>query len=59
MLRFLRVVLLPAAAGEGQLLGRTRTDHMVVFDGGESLAGQYVDVEIVDATALTLMGRRA
>ena len=49
----------PAPAGQGQLLGRTRTDHIVVFDGVESLAGQYVDVEIIDATALTLMGRRA
>ena len=41
-----------------QLTGRTRTDHIVVFDGPESLAGKYVDVEITDATALTLIGRQ-
>ena len=41
-----------------QLTGRTRTDHIVVFDGPENLAGKYVDVEITDATALTLIGRQ-
>ncbi len=41
---------------QNQLLGRTRTDHIVVFDGPENLAGQYVDVKISDATALTLFG---
>ncbi len=39
-----------------QLVGRTRTDHIVVFDGAESLAGQYVNAKIIDATALTLFG---
>ncbi len=42
--------------GKIQMLGRTRGDHIVVFDGNESLAGQYVNVEITDATALTLFG---
>ncbi len=39
-----------------QLVGRTRTDHIVVFDGAENLAGQYLNVKIIDATALTLFG---
>ena len=50
----------PGAAkspGATQLLGRTRTDHIVVFDGPAELAGRYVNVEIADASALTLFGR--
>ncbi len=39
-----------------QLVGRTRGDHIVVFDGPETLAGQYVRVRISDATSLTLFG---
>ncbi len=46
----------PAPPGQTQMLGRTRGDHIVVFDGEPGLAGQYVDVEIADASALTLMG---
>ncbi len=41
-----------------QLVGRTTGDHIVVFDGPADLAGQYVNVELLDATALTLFGRR-
>ena len=51
-----------ASAGSsavGQLVGRTRGDHIVVFDGRAELAGQYVQVEILSATPLTLMGRLA
>ena len=44
-------------AGWTQLVGRTRSDHIVVFDAPEALAGQYVDVTITDATSLTLFGR--
>ena len=44
----------PAPPGQKQLVGRTRGDHIVVFDGPESLAGQYVDVRITGATSLTL-----
>jgi tRNA-2-methylthio-N6-dimethylallyladenosine synthase len=39
-----------------QLMGRTRGDHIVVFDGPPSLANQYLDVRIVGASALTLFG---
>lgn len=47
------------APGEAQLVGRTRGDHVVVFDGAKTLADRYVDVEIIDANSLTLFGRRA
>ena len=41
-----------------QLVGRTRQNHIVVFDGPKKLADQYVDVEITDSSSLTLFGRR-
>lgn len=44
---------------EGQLAGRTATDHAVVFDGAPDLIGRFVSVEIDDATSLTLFGRVA
>ncbi len=39
-----------------QLAGRSRGDHIVVFNGPESLIGEYVDIEIINASALTLFG---
>jgi tRNA-2-methylthio-N6-dimethylallyladenosine synthase len=39
------------------LTGRTRTDHIVVFDGHERLIGQLLQVAIEEATAFTLFGR--
>ena len=39
-----------------QLVGRTRGDHIVVFDGPADLAGRYVDVSVTGATPLTLFG---
>ncbi|MCI0458457.1 MAG: tRNA (N6-isopentenyl adenosine(37)-C2)-methylthiotransferase MiaB [Gemmataceae bacterium] len=42
--------------GLPQLTGRTRTDHIVVFEGSERLAGQTVQVLIEEATAFTLFG---
>jgi tRNA-2-methylthio-N6-dimethylallyladenosine synthase len=45
------------AAGLRQLTGRTRTDHIVVFDGPERLIGELVSVRIEAATAFTLFGR--
>jgi len=47
----------PAVPGQAQLMGRSRGDHGVVFDGPASLAHQYVEVQITGATALTLFGR--
>ncbi len=46
----------PAGPGRTQLTGRTRGDHIVVFDGPESLAGRYVPARITGATSLTLFG---
>jgi tRNA-2-methylthio-N6-dimethylallyladenosine synthase len=43
---------------ESQLVGRTRGDQVVVFDGPSSLKGQILDVQIIDAKSLTLFGRR-
>jgi len=48
----------PPPPGATQLLGRTRGDHIVVFDGPESLIGAYVNVTITNATDITLFGRR-
>ncbi len=42
--------------GPRQLTGRTRTDHIVVFEGNERLTGQTVQVAIEEATAFTLFG---
>jgi tRNA-2-methylthio-N6-dimethylallyladenosine synthase len=39
-----------------QLVGRTASDWIVVFEGDESLAGQFVNVKISKTTPLTLFG---
>jgi len=46
-----------ARRGEGQLMGRTRTDKVVVFEGDDSLIGSLAEVEVTDAQAHTLLGR--
>ena len=48
----------PAPAGQIQLTGRTRTDHIVVFPGPPTLAGQYIPITITRTTALALTGNR-
>ncbi|MBI5725886.1 MAG: tRNA (N6-isopentenyl adenosine(37)-C2)-methylthiotransferase MiaB [Planctomycetes bacterium] len=45
-----------AAPAAVQLMGRTTGDHIVVFDGLATLSGRYVNVQITDATSLTLLG---
>jgi tRNA-2-methylthio-N6-dimethylallyladenosine synthase len=45
------------SADRTQLVGRTRGDQVVVFDGERSLKGQLIDLEIVDARNLTLFGK--
>jgi len=40
-----------------QLVGRTRGDQVVAFDGDPSLKGKLLEVEITDARNLTLFGR--
>jgi tRNA-2-methylthio-N6-dimethylallyladenosine synthase len=45
------------ASGPVQLTGRTRTDHIAVFDGNPRLGGATVEIDIVDASSFTLYGR--
>ncbi|HYO07861.1 MAG TPA: MiaB/RimO family radical SAM methylthiotransferase [Tepidisphaeraceae bacterium] len=40
-----------------QLVGRTRGDQVVCFDGDRSLKGQLLDVEITDSRGMTLFAR--
>jgi tRNA-2-methylthio-N6-dimethylallyladenosine synthase len=42
-----------------QLIGRTETDYIVVFNGPESLAGQFAQVKITKTSPLTLFGELA
>jgi tRNA-2-methylthio-N6-dimethylallyladenosine synthase len=42
--------------GVRQLVGRTMTDHIVVFDGHERLIGRTLKVHIREASAFTLYG---
>jgi len=42
------------AVDKVQLVGRTRGDQVVVFDGPPGLRGQLLDVRIVDAQSMTL-----
>jgi len=39
-----------------QLVGRTATDYIVVFNGAQSLAGQFAKVKITKTSPLTLFG---
>ena len=47
----------PAPSRTTQLIGRTRGDQIVCFDGDVSLKGELLDVQITDARNLTLFGR--
>lgn len=40
-----------------QLIGRTATDHIVVFNGPESLTGTFTEVKIEKTSALTMFGK--
>jgi len=40
-----------------QLMGRTSTDYIVVFNGPAALAGQFADVLIIESSPLTLFGK--
>jgi tRNA-2-methylthio-N6-dimethylallyladenosine synthase len=44
-------------ADNPQLVARTATDYIVVFNGPESLAGQFAQIKITEASPLTLFGR--
>jgi tRNA-2-methylthio-N6-dimethylallyladenosine synthase len=41
-----------------QLIGRTRGDQIVIFEGDTGLAGELVEVEITHAQGMTLFGQR-
>jgi tRNA-2-methylthio-N6-dimethylallyladenosine synthase len=43
--------------GNPQLIGRTATDHIVVFNGQPSLTGRFANVKITKTSPLTLFGR--
>ncbi len=45
------------ASVKTQLVGRTRGDQVVVFDGDLSLKGELIEVEITDAKNMTLFAR--
>ncbi len=40
-----------------QLVGRTRGDQVIVFEGERSMKGELVEVDLVDARGLTIFGR--
>ena len=39
-----------------QLVGRTETDYIAVFNGPETLAGQFANLKITKTSPLTLFG---
>jgi tRNA-2-methylthio-N6-dimethylallyladenosine synthase len=51
-----KTALKQPGAGPKQLTGRTRSDHIVVFDGNERLTGRTVQVDVEEATSFTLFG---
>jgi tRNA-2-methylthio-N6-dimethylallyladenosine synthase len=51
-----REFVLDVSNGPVQLVGRTRCDRIVVFDGNPRLAGSLVEVAVQGCTATTLLG---
>jgi tRNA-2-methylthio-N6-dimethylallyladenosine synthase len=54
-----QAVLVEEPGRKGGVLGRTRTNKIVTFDGGEELIGRTMPVEIVEAGSWVLRGRPA
>ncbi|HKX16801.1 MAG TPA: tRNA (N6-isopentenyl adenosine(37)-C2)-methylthiotransferase MiaB [bacterium] len=52
-------VLVEEPGRKGGMLGRTRTNKIVTFDGDAGLIGRTVSVEILEAGSWVLRGRRA
>src|SRR5216684_901431 len=46
----------PSKTNPERLMGRTRTNKIVVFEGGDELVGELVDVQIQRATGFSLYG---
>jgi tRNA-2-methylthio-N6-dimethylallyladenosine synthase len=47
------------SSAQTQLVGRTRGDQVVCFDGDRSLKGKLLDVDITDSRGMTLFARLA
>jgi tRNA-2-methylthio-N6-dimethylallyladenosine synthase len=47
----------PSKTNPARLMGRTRTNKIVVFEGNEKLAGEIVDVRVQQANGFSLYGR--
>ena len=52
-----RVLIERKGRREGQILGRTRRNKVVVFDGEPARAGEYTVVELQTTTGATFAGR--
>ena len=46
----------PSKTNSARLMGRTRTNKIVVFEGNEKLIGQLVDVQVRQANGFSLYG---
>jgi tRNA-2-methylthio-N6-dimethylallyladenosine synthase len=46
----------PSKTNPARLMGRTRTNKIVVFEGGEELSGEFVDVLVQHANGFSLYG---
>ena len=51
------VLIEKAGRDEGQILGRTRRNKVVVFDGDVGRVGEYARVELEHTTGATFRGR--
>ena len=47
----------PSKTNSARLMGRTRTNKIVVFEGGDELVGELVDLKIERANGFSLYGR--
>src|SRR5438094_9340638 len=48
----------PSKTNPARLMGRTRTNKIVVFEGDEELSGELVDVRVQRANGFSLYGTR-
>ena len=46
----------PSKTNPSRLMGRSRTNKIVLFERGDDLAGQFVDIRIERATGFSLYG---
>ena len=49
----------PSKTNARRLMGRTGSNKIVVFEGGENLAGEILDVHITQANGFSLYGTPA